>query len=152
MADMKINLMKICTHYVMLMRQGVVPMKNFYTKIYHTKVSLHENFQIYGIKFSRFENKSPAPYFHTFSLQMCSIMLKLHVYMALQCSTEKLNVIKCWRNFGSCRISDSTSIENAHKHQALRVLYPTWAEILATKWKNNLCPLTGSGFRSQYPH
>ena len=22
--------------------------KNFYTKIYHTKVSLHENFQIYG--------------------------------------------------------------------------------------------------------
>ena len=23
-------------------------MKNFYTKIYHTKVSLHENFQIYG--------------------------------------------------------------------------------------------------------
>ena len=24
-------------------------MKIFYTKIYHTKVSLHENFQIYGI-------------------------------------------------------------------------------------------------------
>ena len=25
-------------------------MKFFYTKIYHTKVSLHENFQIYGIR------------------------------------------------------------------------------------------------------
>ena len=31
------------------MRQGVVPTKIFYMKIYHTKVSLLEIFQIYGI-------------------------------------------------------------------------------------------------------
>ena len=35
---------------------------------------------------------------------------------------------KCWYQNGSCRISDSTSIENVHKHRrALRVVYPTWA-------------------------
>ena len=50
MAAMKINLTKLaCTINANAVRvKGVVPMNFFYTKIYHTKVSLYKNFQIYG--------------------------------------------------------------------------------------------------------
>ena len=42
------KIMKISMHYANAVR-GRSYEKNFYTKIYHTKVSLHENFQIYGM-------------------------------------------------------------------------------------------------------